>query len=79
MWVVYILQTKNKQLYTGITSDVIRRMKEHKTGKGARFTRIFGFKKLLYTESQFTRSDALKRESEIKRWPKQKKLQLIAG
>jgi putative endonuclease len=48
-------------------------MKEHKSGKGAKFTRGFGFKKLLYHEVCSTKSEALKREAEIKRWSRQGK------
>lgn len=79
IWHVYILKTLSGQLYTGITSDLVRRMKQHKNGNGGRFTRTFGFKKLLYSEESTTRSEALKREAEVKRWPKKKKVQLIKG
>ena len=54
-------------------------MKAHKNGKGARFTKIFGFKKLLYSEDLPTRVEALKRESFIKTWPREKKLLLALG
>lgn len=77
MWHVYILETKKGSLYTGMTNDVPSRMHAHKQGKGAKFTRSFGFKKLLYTEEHPTKSSALKREKEIQQWPRQKKLDLI--
>jgi putative endonuclease len=77
MWYIYILETRNGRLYTGATNDVDRRIKKHKNGTGARFTRIFGFKKLLYQEKHPTRSHALKREKEIKSWPRKKKLALM--
>jgi putative endonuclease len=76
-WYVYILKCSDGRLYTGMTCDVERRLKEHKTGKGARFTRSFGVKKLLYAEPCASRSDAMKREAAIKRYPRQKKLELI--
>src|SRR6185436_10031269 len=79
MWYIYILETSNGQLYTGITADIARRMKEHQKGKGCRVTKVFGFKKLLYTEECMTRSEALKRESRIKTWDKKKKLALISA
>jgi len=79
MWYVYILEANNGFFYTGITNDVERRMKAHKSGRGARFTKIFGFKQLLYQEPSGTRVDALKREAHIKTWPKAKKLALIKG
>ena len=77
MWFVYILEAGNGMLYTGITNNLERRMKAHETGKGARFTRIFGFRALLYSEPQPDRIAALKRELEIKRWPRDKKISLI--
>ncbi|MDO8494380.1 MAG: GIY-YIG nuclease family protein [Deltaproteobacteria bacterium] len=63
---VYILQSKDGKFYTGYTTDLARRMKQHKNGKGAKFTRSFGFRKLLYHERLATRSAALKREAAIK-------------
>ncbi len=79
IWHVYILETKNGKLYTGITSDIVRRMKEHQSGNGCRFTCTFGFEKLLYSEERPNRSEALKREAHIKSWSKPRKLKLIAS
>jgi len=76
-WKVYILETDKNQLYTGITNNMERRLATHKKGKGALFTKFFGVKELLYTEDHPTRSAALKREHEIKTWPRSKKLELI--
>ena len=77
MWYVYILEAQDGRLYTGVTKDLDRRMGEHGRGCGAKFTKGFGFKNLLYSEESPTRSEAQKREAEIKRWSRQKKLQLI--
>jgi putative endonuclease len=74
---VYLLECADKSIYTGITTDVTRRFDEHKRGVGARYTRAHGAKKMLYFERHGTRSAALKREAEIKRWPRKKKLELI--
>ena len=79
MWYVYILECKNKQLYTGVTDNVERRITEHREGKGGRFTRIFGVNKLVYKKGFPTKQDALKRESQIKCWSRNKKLALIRG
>lgn len=79
MWHVYILKTQSGQLYTGITSDLKRRMKQHRSGNGGKFTRTFGFKKLLYSEERRSRSEALKREAAVKKWSRTKKLRLIKG
>lgn len=77
MYFVYILECKDGSLYTGITTDVVRRFKEHKEGKGGHYTRAKGAKIMLYSEKQKDRSSALKREAEIKRWPKEKKMTLV--
>lgn len=77
MYYVYILQCKDKSLYTGITTDVERRLKEHKEGTGARYTRSHGANKMLYAEPFATRSAASKREFEIKRWRRAAKIALI--
>ena len=77
MYYVYIIKCKDGTLYTGITTDVQRRFKEHSLGKGGAYTRSKKVKKVLYTEQYPTRSEASKREAEIKSWHKNKKLALI--
>ena len=77
MWYVYILETQKGQLYTGSTNDVDRRLKAHREGKGAKFTRIFGVKRLRYQENLPTKSAALKREAFIKSLSRSAKIQLI--
>lgn len=79
MYYVYILKCKDKTLYTGITTDVTRRFEEHKSGRGAYYTKWKKVIKIVYSEEQPDRRAALKRESEIKRWTRQKKLILIKG
>ena len=74
---VYILETVNKTLYTGITSDLRRRLKEHKSGKGSHYTSYNPGVRIRYSEKYQTRSEACKREAQIKRWPRIKKLALI--
>lgn len=81
---VYILECragrqagKNKTLYTGITNNLERRLKDHQTGKGCRYTSYNPGIKIRYFEEHPTRSSALKREAQIKRWPRTKKLALI--
>ncbi|WP_299795609.1 GIY-YIG nuclease family protein [uncultured Shewanella sp.] len=80
MWFLYMIQCANGYLYTGVTLDVERRFKEHQTGgpKAAKFLRGKGPLLLVYNEAVGTRSDALKREITIKRWPRAKKLALIS-
>ena len=74
---VYILECSNKALYTGITTDVERRFKQHQAGEGGHYTSYNRPKKICYYEECGTRSEALKREAQIKRWPRTKKLALI--
>ena len=77
MYFVYILECEDNTLYTGITTDVERRFKEHSEGKGGAYTRAKKVKKILYTEEYKDRSSALKREHEIKSWSRKEKRALI--
>ncbi len=77
MYFVYILKCGDKSLYTGITTDVERRLNEHKAGAGGHYTRAKKVLKIVYTEEHPNRSAALKREAEIKSWSREKKLDLI--
>lgn len=74
---VYILQSADGKYYTGYTTDLERRMEQHKSGKGAKFTRGFGFDKLLYHEEYRTKSRAMKREAELKGWTRAEKETLM--
>jgi len=77
MWYVYILQSNDGRLYTGITTDVDRRLRAHRSGRGARFTRSFGVRKVVYRETLPDRSRASRREHAIKALSREEKLQLI--
>ena len=77
MYYVYLIECEDKTLYTGITTDIQRRFKEHSSGKGGAYTRSKKVERVLYTEEFKTRSGALKREAEIKGWRREKKLNLI--
>lgn len=77
-WVVYILRCRGGSLYTGITTDPDRRLKQHNAGTASRYTRSKRPVKMIYREEQPTRSDALKREAAIKRLTRAAKLKLIA-
>jgi len=74
---VYLLECKDGSLYTGITTDVERRLAEHKNGTGGHFTRAKKAKRMVYTEQHPDRSSASKREAEIKKWPRKKKRALV--
>jgi len=77
MYHVYIILCADDSLYTGIAKDVAKRFNEHKTGKGSKYTRAKKVLKLLYSEPWATRSEATKREAQIKSWTQEKKLNLI--
>lgn len=74
---VYILQSADERFYTGYTTDLKRRFREHQSGSGAKFTRAFGATKMLHHESYRTKSRALRREAEIKRWSRAQKEMLV--
>ncbi len=76
-YTVYILECSDGSLYTGIATDLEKRIEEHRAGKGAKYTRAKGVKKIRHTEHGLSRSEALKRELQIKGWSHQKKLALI--
>ena len=76
-WNVYILRCGDGSLYTGISTDVQRRLEEHRSGKGAKYTRSRGPLELAYVEECGDHSTALKREVEIKAMTRGEKLKLI--
>ena len=78
-WHVYILRCADTSLYIGSTTDVARRMEEHATGKGGAYTRSRLPVTLLYQEPHLDRSTAERREAELKRWTRAKKLALAEG
>ena len=77
MWYTYIIRCKDGTLYTGVTTDLSRRIKEHNNKKGGRYTRTRLPVKLVYKEKHPTQSAALKREFELKGWTKERKLSII--
>ena len=77
MYFVYILQCEDESLYTGITTDVERRLQEHKNGKGGHYTRAHKAKIVVYTEKRENRSEAQKREAEIEKLSRKEKFVLI--
>ncbi len=79
MYFVYIIECKDKSLYTGITNDLERRFNEHKSGIGGHYTGSKRVSKIVYTEKHPNRSSALRREAQIKGWQRQKKLDLITS
>ena len=77
MWHVYILKCSDNSLYTGITNDLSKRVKKHNQRRGGAYTRVRTPVELVHLEECPTKSQALKRELEIKGLPREKKLLLI--
>lgn len=77
MWYIYILQCADESLYTGITNNLPKRMRLHKEGKGAAYTKSHPVVSCVYEETCTTRSDALKRECNIKKMTRKEKLDMI--
>ncbi len=79
-WTVYIIKTESGKFYTGITKDIKRRFSNHKQQKGgARFFRISEPSEIVFQEFHPNRSEATKREMEIKKMSRQEKIDLIAS
>lgn len=77
MHYVYILRCGDETLYTGYTTDIERRVEEHRSGTGAKYTRGRGPFELVHVEEYQTRSAAMSREYEIKQLARETKEQLI--
>jgi putative endonuclease len=73
---VYIVRCSDDTLYTGWAVNVEARIKTHNAGRGAKYTRARCPVKLVYSEELSTVAEAMKRERQIKRYPRVKKLQL---
>lgn len=74
---VYILRCGDNSLYTGWTNNLENRLKMHKTARGAKYTKGRGPINLVYFEVFLSKSEALKREYEIKKFTKNQKEELV--
>ncbi len=79
MWYIYILECSDKTLYTGITTNLSKRLNQHNKGMGSKYTFARKPVKYVYSEKCPDRSFATKREQEIKCLTRKKKLELIEG
>jgi len=77
-WFVYTVQCSDGSLYTGVTTDVQKRVEAHNGTGGAKYTRTRRPVTLAYQEPCQSKSQALKREYEIKRMSRAKKLEMIS-
>jgi len=80
LWFVYIVEATGGTLYTGVAKGAVsRRINEHLRGEGSRYLLGRGPLQLRHQESYADQSTACRREAQIKRWTRKKKLALIAG
>lgn len=73
----YILKCQDRTLYCGMTKDLLHRAQKHNSGHGSIYVRSHGGGRIVYSEPYRTMGDAMRREIEVKRWPRARKLQLI--
>lgn len=78
-WALYILRCGDGSFYTGVTTDIERRFREHEKGRASRYTRTHRPVVLVYREECGTRSQALSRECAVKSLGRQAKEDLVAG
>lgn len=79
LWSLYILMCRDGSFYTGVTTDIGRRFREHQEGRASRFTRARRPVVLVYLEECGSRSRALTRECAVKAMGRQAKRDLVAG
>ena len=74
---VYIMASRTKRLYIGVTNDIERRVWEHKTGDVPGFTSKYNISRLVYYEDYDSILDAIAREKQLKGWLRRRKVKLI--
>ena len=79
VWSIYIVETRNGHWYTGVTTDVARRVSQHQSGKGAKNLRGKGPLSLKYQRQVGSKSLALKLEWQVKKLTKAQKVQFVAS
>ena len=80
LWFVYIAKAHTRRYYIGITNNPVRRIEKHNTGQGSQFARDQGPFELVYVSLPMqSKSEARKREIQLKGWSRIKKEKLISG
>ena len=74
---VYILASRSRTLYVGVTNNIERRLAEHRAGVASPFSWRYGVRRLVFLECTPSPRDAIAREKQIKRWTRAKKVALI--
>ncbi len=78
-WVYIMSNRKDGVLYIGVTSDLSRRIVQHREGNGSAFCRRYGLTRLVYAEEHDSIGDAIAREKAMKAWKRAWKIELIEG
>ena len=78
-WVYILANKSNKTIYVGVTSDLARRVHQHKQGKGSKFTSKYHINKLVYFETCSSPTAAILREKQIKAGSRKNKNMLVEG
>jgi putative endonuclease len=78
-WVYIMTNRRNGILYVGVSSDLVRRVWEHREGVGSSFVRRYGLTRLVYFEHHEDIRTAIQRETNIKRWPRSWKVRVLAA
>ena len=77
VYYVYILANRSRTLYVGVTSNLARRIHEHREGLGSKFVSRYAIHRLVHVECARNPRDAIAREKQLKRWSRPKKIGLI--
>ncbi len=78
-WIIYILRCRGGSLYTGITNDLERRIKQHNLGTGAKYTRAHSPSKLVWSQNGLSESSAKKEELRVKKLTKKQQENYIVA
>jgi putative endonuclease len=76
-WVYMLASKRNGALYMGVTSDLFRRLAEHRDGAMQGFTERYGVKRLVWYETYHSIEAAIRREKRLKKWPRAGRMALI--
>jgi putative endonuclease len=76
-YTVYLLANRKRRLYIGVTSNLTRRLHQHRAGTGSRFAARYAITRLVLIEAFASPLDAIAREKQLKKWSRWKKLALI--
>jgi putative endonuclease len=79
VYCVYVMASRSRVLYIGVTNDLARRVGEHKLGRPAGFTSRYRITRLVYFEQFADVREAIAREKQVKGWTRSRKIELIEG